>query len=385
MADVSLTSGMRANLLQLQMTERLMDRTQGRIATGKKVNSALDGPAAYFAAKALSDRAADLSGLKDNMGQAISTIKAADAAISKITSLVEQARAVANTANQNLGTDTASVASRKTSAAQYDTLLKQIDQMVTDASYAGKNLLLGVGGSGPYTATTDSVTAVDALTQISSTSVSGTSGADSYKVDVTTGQFGRIDSASTDYTNFTTSGSSTAAGNINSATISGMTITGTLSGTTNDVTMTVNNGTDNAVSFNISYGGASQIVTVTNAVANTAVSATVGGVTVSFSLDRSADNAVINTAAITLLDSSTTAQGTDQRITIDSTNDTTTGASGTVTLSSYANDASRTANSTLIADSAAVTQTFTTGTVNFTIGTAASLVNTETATLVTEG
>ena len=145
MADVSLTSGMRANLLQLRMTESLLDRTQQRIATGKKVNSALDGPAAFFAAKALSDRASDLSALKDSMGQAVSTVKAADVAITKITDLVKQARALAQSAQQNLGADAASTTSRATGAAQYDILLTQIDEMVADAGYAGKNLLIGDG------------------------------------------------------------------------------------------------------------------------------------------------------------------------------------------------------------------------------------------------
>jgi len=79
--DISLTAGMRANLISLQGTVELLNRTQERLATGKKINSALDGPTAYFASQSLLARASDLAVLKDGMGQAIQTIKAADAGI----------------------------------------------------------------------------------------------------------------------------------------------------------------------------------------------------------------------------------------------------------------------------------------------------------------
>lgn len=174
MSDISLTSAMRANLLQLQTTERLIDRTQQRISTGKEINSALDGPAAFFAAKSLTDRANDLNSLKDSMGQAISTIKAADNAITAITDLVNQAKALANTARQNLGTDDAAVSSRASNATQFNELLNQINDLVTDASYAGKNLLLGDGAV--YDATAASKENVDALTGLSATSVAGIGG-----------------------------------------------------------------------------------------------------------------------------------------------------------------------------------------------------------------
>ena len=72
--DISLTSGMRSNLVNLQATVSLLNRTQERLSTGKKVNSALDDPTAYFAAQSLNGRASDLSSLKDGMGQAIQAI-----------------------------------------------------------------------------------------------------------------------------------------------------------------------------------------------------------------------------------------------------------------------------------------------------------------------
>ena len=103
MADISLTASMRSNLLSLQSTQSLMDMTQmdmtqERLATGKKVNSAIDNPSSYYTAQSLNNRADDLSALLDSMGQGIQTIKAANEAIETITSFAEQAKAIANSA-----------------------------------------------------------------------------------------------------------------------------------------------------------------------------------------------------------------------------------------------------------------------------------------------
>jgi flagellin-like hook-associated protein FlgL len=89
---------MRSNLLTLQSTQSGIDKVQGFLATGRKVNSALDNPSSFFAAQSLNNRASDLSRLLDSMGQNISTIKQADKGVSSLTKLVEQADAIANQA-----------------------------------------------------------------------------------------------------------------------------------------------------------------------------------------------------------------------------------------------------------------------------------------------
>lgn len=98
MSDISLTASMRSNLLSLQNTQSLMDTTQERLSTGKKVNSALDNPSSFYTAQSLTNRASDLSSLLDSMGQGIQTIKAADEGIESITEFVQQAKSVANQA-----------------------------------------------------------------------------------------------------------------------------------------------------------------------------------------------------------------------------------------------------------------------------------------------
>ncbi|MEN6374025.1 MAG: hypothetical protein ABFD75_04470 [Smithella sp.] len=96
--DVSLTSGMRSNLLSLQNTVSLLDRTQTRLATGKRVNTAIDNPVSYFAAQSLNSRASTIDSLKDSMGQAVSTLTAADKGITSLSSMIEQAKGIAQAA-----------------------------------------------------------------------------------------------------------------------------------------------------------------------------------------------------------------------------------------------------------------------------------------------
>ena len=138
MADISLTASMRSNLLSLQQTQSLMDTTQERLSTGKKVNSAIDNPSSYYTAQSLTNRASDLSSLLDSMGQAVQTIQAANEGIEAITEFASQAKAIANSAN-----DTSDVDSIENYMKQFDEILKQIDGIAKDSGYKGVNLLGG--------------------------------------------------------------------------------------------------------------------------------------------------------------------------------------------------------------------------------------------------
>lgn len=142
MSDIVLSSAVRDNLLSLKSTAKLQSTTQNRLATGLKVNSALDNPNSYFTAASLNSRASDLSNLLDNMGQAVQTIRAAEDGINGITKLVESAKAIANQALQNQ-----SEYQRKVFAKQYNNVLEQIEDLARDSDYKGKNLLAGVGNA----------------------------------------------------------------------------------------------------------------------------------------------------------------------------------------------------------------------------------------------
>ena len=104
MSDVTLSSAVRSNLLSLQTTADMMSKTQERLATGLKVNSALDNPTNFFTASALNSRASDLARLLDGVSNATQTLEAADNGISAITKLVESAQATARQALQTPAT-----------------------------------------------------------------------------------------------------------------------------------------------------------------------------------------------------------------------------------------------------------------------------------------
>jgi len=133
--DIALTSAMRSNLLSLQSTVDLMNRTQTRLSTGKKVNTPIDNPLNYFMAKSLSDRASDISLAKDSMGEGIQALKAADIGVKTINALIGAAKGIATSA---LSASSADIASLKT---QYNDILTQINNASDDSFYKGVNLL----------------------------------------------------------------------------------------------------------------------------------------------------------------------------------------------------------------------------------------------------
>ena len=134
--SITLTTGMRQNLFSLQQTTKLMDLTQTRLSSGKKVNTALDDPINFFAAEKHQQRADDLSFRKDAMGEAIQTIKAGNNGIEAISDLIAAAKSTAQSALST--TDTTE---RATLATQFNTLMDQIDDLSEDSGYKGINFL----------------------------------------------------------------------------------------------------------------------------------------------------------------------------------------------------------------------------------------------------
>jgi flagellin len=96
MSDIVLTAAVRQNLLSLQGTADLLATTQTRLATGKKVNSALDNPTNFFTAAGLDARASDISNLLDSIGNGVQVLQAANTGITSLSSLVDTAKSIAN-------------------------------------------------------------------------------------------------------------------------------------------------------------------------------------------------------------------------------------------------------------------------------------------------
>src|SRR5438270_973914 len=136
MSDIVLTAGVRANLLQLQSTAATITNTQSKLATGKRINSALDNPINFFTAQGLANRASDLSNLLDSTSSAINTIQAANNGITSITKLVQSAQALVSQAQQ-----TSDLTIRAGLATQFQAIRTQIDQLAGEAGFKGINLL----------------------------------------------------------------------------------------------------------------------------------------------------------------------------------------------------------------------------------------------------
>ncbi|HEU4805436.1 MAG TPA: flagellin [Nitrobacter sp.] len=96
MSDIVLSASVRQNLLSLQSTAELLATTQNRLATGKKVNTALDNPTNYFTAAALDNRANDISSLLDGIGNGVQVLQAANTGLTSLQKLVDTAKSVAN-------------------------------------------------------------------------------------------------------------------------------------------------------------------------------------------------------------------------------------------------------------------------------------------------
>jgi flagellin len=130
---ITLTGGMRANLFALQNTTKMMDDTQKRLSTGKRINNALDDPVNFFKSKDHYDRAKDLSSKKDGMSEAIKVIEAANTGIEGIYDLLDQMKSLASAAKTSSNTSDL--------ADQFDAVNSQVTKMATDSSYGGVNLL----------------------------------------------------------------------------------------------------------------------------------------------------------------------------------------------------------------------------------------------------
>jgi len=174
MSDITLSSATRANLLSLQSTTNLIGRTQERLATGLKVNSAIDDALAFFKARNLNSRASDLSAIKDAVLGGISVIRAAVQGLEGIESVIKQMKALAQSAISSPESST-----RAKLASQFNELRSQVDNLAEDASFNGVNLLKNsvstfVGGADQLTVKFNERTDVASINQLVVSGLSAT-------------------------------------------------------------------------------------------------------------------------------------------------------------------------------------------------------------------
>jgi flagellin-like hook-associated protein FlgL len=209
MSNITLSAGVRQNLLSLQNTSAQLTTTQEDLATGKKVNTAFDNPTSYFTSQSLDNRANDLSALLDQIGQAQQTLNAANDGLTGLTSLLEQALSTAQQAQQ---------ASNDTAGATTGTV------NLTSNTAAAGNLVIATGGS-TYTVSIGASASVSSIeAAINGTSGLGSSGAVTASDD---GSGHLVLTANSPSTSFTVSGADQSAFGLSATAVTGTSSTRT--------------------------------------------------------------------------------------------------------------------------------------------------------------
>ena len=160
MSGIVLSASVRQNLLSLQSTAELLSTTQNRLATGKKVNSALDNPTNFFTAQGLDNRANDISNLLDGIGNGVQVLQAANTGITSLQKLVDTAKSIASQVLQT-STGYSSKSSVSTSAALGGTAANLVDGVTLKAGD-----VLAIAATGGGTATSITFGASESLDQL---------------------------------------------------------------------------------------------------------------------------------------------------------------------------------------------------------------------------
>jgi len=135
MSDITLTSTQRSTLLSLTSVTSLFNRTQGRLNSGKKVNSVTDNAQSFFQAQSLNTRSSTFLSAKSTIDQSIQSVQAALTATSAVSGLLSQLQGVLQAARG------ASLSNRISATQQFKTIGNQLAQLVKDASFQGLNIL----------------------------------------------------------------------------------------------------------------------------------------------------------------------------------------------------------------------------------------------------
>jgi flagellin len=161
MGDISLSKAVRSNLLSLQNTASMMAKTQERLSTGNKVNSALDNPTNFFTAAGLNSRAGDLNQLMDGMANGIQTLEAADNGLTAITKTLESMQSTLRQARQDKSFQTTSFELSGNPTGDISFSAGAIGSSAR--AFALQNTALSATNLGLLTASTAGVTGADAV------------------------------------------------------------------------------------------------------------------------------------------------------------------------------------------------------------------------------
>jgi flagellin len=191
MSQITLSAGVRQNLLSLQNTASLLTTTQQHLSTGKKVNSAFDNPTSYFTSQSLNNRANSLNALLDQIGNATQTLQAANQGLTSLTSLLQQALSISQQALQAAGPSTLSYSAITVngSLANSETIgnvKSATTTLASNGSLGNADTLSIVDAGSTYSVTlanTDTISSI--ISKVNATSGLGAGGAASASTDGT--------------------------------------------------------------------------------------------------------------------------------------------------------------------------------------------------------
>src|ERR1700747_2828387 len=160
MSNIVLSAAVRQNLLSLQDTAALLSTTQTRLATGNKVNTALDNPTNFFTAQGLDNRASDINNLLDSIGNGVQILQAANTGLTSLQKLVDTAKSIANQVLQTT-TGYSSKSSVSSAAALGGTAANLVDGVTIKSGD-----VLAIAATGGGTATSITFGANESLAQL---------------------------------------------------------------------------------------------------------------------------------------------------------------------------------------------------------------------------
>ena len=140
MFSVNTNLGALSALSSLNNTQAMLQETQQQISTGKKVSQSSENPAVYSISNSMNADLAGLSAVSDNLAFGTATLSVATSASSQISSQLSSLKNTIVQAQQN-GIDPTTMGNQITS------ILSNINQFASSATFNGVNLLDGTSPS----------------------------------------------------------------------------------------------------------------------------------------------------------------------------------------------------------------------------------------------
>jgi flagellin-like hook-associated protein FlgL len=256
-----------------------MGLTQNRLATGKKVNTALDNPANFFTSQSLNNRASDLNALLDSIGQAQQTLDATDKGLSSLTKLIESARSIAKSAHQTAAPTSNTFGQiTVTGTAQAESLASVTGSSFTVANSTTYAFTININGAGAQTVSyfsDGSATQAEIVAGLQASFATAVTNSGLTASDIALTQVGATDvikvsalKADVDFVTSANAGSGIANGTYNSTSLLDNIVAAGGTAGTSTLALSVNGGTTTTVTFGTGPGQVSTQAELNTALGN---------------------------------------------------------------------------------------------------------------------